>query len=84
MNQEQQLLNVEQLSKVLNVSVSWIYQRTSENRIPFIKVGKYVRFDLDEVIQFLKSSSRKSLCQSNDRPTMAATLNMEGSENGTR
>ena len=70
MNQEQKLLNVQELSKVLNVPVTWIYQRTSQNAIPFIKVGKYVRFDLDEVLEYLRLKPKASLSQEYRRPTI--------------
>jgi len=41
---------------MLNVPVSWIYQRTraGQGAIPYIKFGKYVRFDADEVIKFFE------------------------------
>ena len=50
------LISVQELAKILSVPVSWIYQRTrlGPDAIPHIKVGKYVRFDSNEVITFLK------------------------------
>ena len=50
------LITVRELSAVLNVPISWIYQRTSmgQQGIPHVKIGKYVRFDPDEVIRFLR------------------------------
>ena len=73
MNQKA-LLDVQQLSTALNISVGWIYQQTSQKKIPFIKVGKYVRFDLDEVIEFFRNAS---LSQQYDRPTMTHLLKEE-------
>ena len=51
------LITVQELAEILNVPVSWIYQRTSmgQKGIPHVKMGKYVRFDPDEVIRFLRS-----------------------------
>ena len=51
------LINVKALAEMLNVPVSWIYQRTmqGDKAIPHVKFGKYVRFDSDEVIQFFKN-----------------------------
>ena len=51
------LITVQELAEILNVPVSWIYQRTSmgQKGIPHVKMGKYVRFDADEVIRFLRS-----------------------------
>lgn len=48
------LLTPKQMAEVLGVPVSWIYRRTSRAEIPFVNVGKYVRFDADEVIEFLR------------------------------
>ena len=70
MNQEQALLNVKQLSQALNVPVTWIYQKTSQNQIPFVKVGKYVRFNLSEVLDFLRNKPNASLSQNYQRPTI--------------
>ena len=54
----QRLLTVSEIARVLHVSPSWIYQRTRLGNvgIPHIKVGKYVRFDLPEVLAFLRSN----------------------------
>lgn len=51
------LLNAREIAEILDVPVSWVYQRTSigSSAIPFIKFGKYVRFDADEVVEFFKT-----------------------------
>ncbi len=54
----QRLIDVRELSKILNVPISWLYQRTRLGAIPCIRIGKYVRFDPGEVISFLKDSER--------------------------
>jgi len=54
------LLTTEELSKVLNVPKSWIYDRTRKSgpeRIPHFKVGKYIRFSESEVMSYLQSKS---------------------------
>lgn len=51
------LLTVEQLAERLNVPKSWVYERTRDRTnsgIPRVHVGKYVRFNLSEVIEWLK------------------------------
>jgi excisionase family DNA binding protein len=56
----QNLLSVEEISKVLNVHKSWIYARTRETgpgAIPRIKLGKYVRFELDKVMEWLRDQN---------------------------
>ena len=52
----QRLMTVTELARVLNVSPSWIYQRTrlGQSAIPHLKMGKYVRFKLEEVLAFLR------------------------------
>jgi excisionase family DNA binding protein len=48
------LLTVEELSKVLKVKRSWIYEKVRQGRIPHYKLGKYLRFDLFEIKKWLK------------------------------
>ena len=52
--ENRKLLTVKELSELLGVPVSWIYQRTrmGQGAIPHVKFGKYVRFDSDAVIRF--------------------------------
>ncbi len=56
-----ELITVSELAKKLNVPVSWIYQRTrlGQTAIPHVKMGKYVRFHLDEVVEFFKNKTPK-------------------------
>jgi len=52
-----QLLTVEELAEELKTPPSWIYSRTRQtgpDTIPMIKVGKYCRFNLQEVLSWLK------------------------------
>jgi excisionase family DNA binding protein len=53
-----QLLTVSEIAQTLRVPVSWVYGRTRRRgleRIPHIKLGKYLRFDLNTVSEWLKS-----------------------------
>jgi len=56
-SQPNKLLTVEQLADALNIPVSWIYQRTRlrPQEIPFVRIGRYIRFDLEQVITFFKN-----------------------------
>ncbi len=52
----ERLLTVEELADRLQVTPSWIYQRTRERssaRLPGIKLGKYWRFREADVLQWL-------------------------------
>jgi excisionase family DNA binding protein len=45
---DEQLLTVHDTARFLNVSVSWVYEHTrddADDRLPFVKLGKYLRFD---------------------------------------
>jgi excisionase family DNA binding protein len=57
--QTEGLITVSELAKKLNVPISWIYQRTrlGQKAIPHVKMGKYVRFNLDEVVVFFRNKA---------------------------
>lgn len=53
----QNLLTVDELAEILRTPKSWIYgksRQTGPEAIPRIKVGKYLRFELDKVMVWLK------------------------------
>ena len=54
------LVDVNQIAKLLNVAPSWIYKKTRTNQIPFIKLGKYCRFDAQEVMEWAKIKANPS------------------------
>ena len=56
-NMTERLVDVKEMASILGVPVSWLYQRTclGSEAIPFVKVGKYVRFDPEEVLAFLRA-----------------------------
>lgn len=48
------LLTVKELATYLAVPLSWVYERTrpgAKHRLPHVRVGKYIRFDLEKVLQ---------------------------------
>lgn len=50
------LLTVDDVAALLKVPKSWVYERTRRrgpDRLPFIKLGKYVRFEAGAVQAFL-------------------------------
>jgi excisionase family DNA binding protein len=63
-DQLQELLTVDEVAAVLRVSRSWVYEHTRARgvpvgeRLPHIKVGKYVRFDVRAVRAFLEKKCR--------------------------
>jgi excisionase family DNA binding protein len=50
------LMTVAEIARVLHVPVSWVYDRTrrrGKERIPHIKLGKYLRFEISAVRDWL-------------------------------
>ena len=51
------LLTVKEVAAILRVPVSWVYERTRRRgfeMLPYLKVGKYLRFRLSEVQNYLE------------------------------
>ena len=51
------LIGVDELSAQLDVPISWIYGKTRTGEIPHFKVGKYVKFDPNAVMEWLKQQT---------------------------
>jgi len=52
-----ELLTVSELATKLKVKKSWVYaqsRQTGPGTIPRINIGKYLRFDMDHVMDWLK------------------------------
>ena len=56
-NLQDELLTVAEVAELLKVPVSWVYERTRRRgveRIPHLKLGKYLRFHACEVREWLQ------------------------------
>jgi excisionase family DNA binding protein len=53
----QNLIDIIEMAKKLDVPVSWLYSRTRTNDIPCVRVGKYVKFEESEVWEWLKKQN---------------------------
>lgn len=59
-----ELLTVEEVAALLKVSKSWVYEHTRSRgaprseRLPYVKVGKYVRFDARALRAFIQKKCR--------------------------
>ena len=59
-----ELLTVDEVAGLLKVSRSWVYEHTRARatprgeRLPYIKIGKYVRFDASALRAFLDKKCR--------------------------
>jgi excisionase family DNA binding protein len=50
-NAHAELLTPEELANKLKVPVSWVYEQSRQGKIPTHRIGRYIRFDLREVIE---------------------------------
>ena len=58
----QKLLTIGELADFLQVKKSWLYSQTriaERSGFPVLRCGKYCRFDLNEVLNWLKNGSNK-------------------------
>lgn len=51
------LINVRELSEYLDLKVSTIYCLVSQRRIPFVKVGRLTKFDLQKIDDWIRENS---------------------------
>ena len=56
------LVTVKEMAERLSVPVSWIYERTrlGQKAIPHLRLGKYIRFDQEEVMAFFRENGDMS------------------------
>lgn len=50
-----ELLTPEELADKLRVPSSWVYEQSRQNKIPTHRIGRYIRFDLTEVLESQKN-----------------------------
>jgi predicted DNA-binding transcriptional regulator AlpA len=56
-------LSVDGLAQSLNVPKSWVYSRTRQTgpeSMPRLKIGKYLRFRLEDVIEWIEYQNKKT------------------------
>jgi len=52
------LVDIQTLSERLDLPRSWLYARTRKREIPFRKLGRYVRFDVNEIQDWLEGQKK--------------------------
>lgn len=52
------LLDAAGAAELLNVPASWLLAEARADRIPHIRLGRYVRFDADELTEWVRTSRR--------------------------
>ena len=56
-NGSRELLEPEELASRLKVPVSWVYEQSRQGNIPTHRIGRYIRFDLAEVLESQKKQT---------------------------
>lgn len=56
----ERLINAEELAMHLGVATSWVYMAARKGWIPRVKLGKYVRFNREEVDNTLADNQRST------------------------
>jgi len=51
------LINVREASEYLDLSVNTIYSLVSKRRIPFVKMRRLTKFDLEKIDDWIKENS---------------------------
>jgi excisionase family DNA binding protein len=57
------LLTVQDTARLLKVSVTWVYEHVrpdSEDRLPYVKLGKYLRFDRRDLQTYIDAKRAES------------------------
>jgi len=52
------LFTIKEAAEVLRIPVSWLYERTRRNAIPYRRIGKYVRFTQDDLKEIISSGEQ--------------------------
>jgi excisionase family DNA binding protein len=57
-----ELMTVSEVATFLKVPVSWVYERTRRRgieRLPHVKLGKYLRFSIPQITKWLEKQYRE-------------------------
>jgi excisionase family DNA binding protein len=50
---EERLLTAEEVASMLNVPVTWVYRAARTGELPSVRLGRYVRFRLDDILRWI-------------------------------
>jgi len=51
-------LTIDEAAALIRVPKSWLYERTRTNTVPHVKLGKYLRFDREELVTWTRQFHR--------------------------
>jgi excisionase family DNA binding protein len=57
MDNRTEISTPEEVAARLKVPVSWVYRRTRDRSIPFMKVGRYCRFEMAVVEEWARKNA---------------------------
>lgn len=52
------LINIAELSQMIGVSVNTLYSWVSQKKIPYVKMGRLTKFDLNDIDKWIEESKR--------------------------
>lgn len=52
----EKLMTTQELAEMLNVPLTWIYERTRKKELPTIKLGRYCMFRIKDIEAFLEKN----------------------------
>lgn len=52
--QPEQLLTLHDVVRILQVKPSWVYDAVEGNRLPAVKIGRFLRFRLEDIQAFIE------------------------------
>ena len=55
------LITVKDVSEILNVKSTAVYDWTYQNKIPYYKLNGVIRFDKDEILEWIKSNKSDNI-----------------------
>ncbi|MCB9094716.1 MAG: excisionase family DNA-binding protein [Halobacteriovoraceae bacterium] len=56
---KEKLLSISELCQYLNTKEGWVRMRVFQKSIPFLKVGFHIRFDINEIDEWIKKETIK-------------------------
>jgi excisionase family DNA binding protein len=55
------LLDIDETARLLNTTPRFVRRLVQERRVPYLKVGRFIRFDPDEIDAWLDGCRRANL-----------------------
>lgn len=65
------LLTAEEIAAVLSVPTSWVRDHTRQGRIPHVQLGRYVRYRLDKVLEWVEEQEGGGAAWGKHKPKAA-------------